>query len=103
MKAIRYTSEDGREFSVEDIPVEYADAAHEAHHALIDAVAEYHDPLMEAYLEDEESVTPEMIAEGVRKATLSLEVQPVLCMSALHHKGIQPMLDAVLAYLPSPL
>jgi len=103
MKAIVYTSDDGKDYAIEDIPAEYADAAHEAHHTLIDAVAEYHEPLMEAYLEDEEAVTPELIAIGVRNATLAGAVQPVLCGSAFKNKGIQPLLDAITAFLPSPL
>jgi elongation factor G len=103
MKAIFYTSEDGMDYEVGEIPAEYADAAHIGHHELIDAVAEYHEPLMEAYLEDEESVTPEFIAEGVRRATLANGVQPVMCGSAIKNKGVQPLLDAIAAYLPSPI
>ena len=102
MKAIIYTTDDGVDFEVTDIPAELADAAYEAHHELIDAVAEYHEPLMEAYLEDEDSVTTEMIAAGIRSATLANAVTPVLCGSAFKNKGIQPLLDAVVAYLPSP-
>jgi elongation factor G len=103
MKAINYTGDDGMDYTVTDIPVMYADAAHAAHHALIDAVAEYYEPLMETYLEHEASVTAELIAEGVRRATLALGVQPVLCGSAIKNKGIQPLLDAIVAFLPSPL
>ena len=103
MKAIFYTSEDGMDYEVGEIPAEYAEAAHIGHHELIDAVAEFHEPLMEVYLEDEESVTPELIAEGVRRATLASGVQPVMCGSAIKNKGVQPLLDAIAAYLPSPL
>ncbi|MBA2516349.1 MAG: elongation factor G [Solirubrobacterales bacterium] len=103
MKAIFYTSEDGMDYEVGDIPAEYADAAHVGHHELIDAVAEYHEPLMEAYLENEEAVTSELIAEGVRRATLASGVQPVMCGSAIKNKGVQPLLDAIAAFLPSPL
>jgi elongation factor G len=103
MKAIFYQSEDGMEYEVGEIPAEYADLAHTGHHELIDAVAEYHEPLMEAYLEDEDSVNTELIVEGVRRATLASGVQPVLCGSAIKNKGVQPLLDAIVAYLPSPL
>jgi len=103
MKAIFYTSEDGMDYEVGEIPAEYADAAHIGHHELIDAVAEYHEPLMEAYLEDEQAVTSELIAEGVRRATLASGVQPVMCGSAIKNKGVQPLLDAIAAFLPSPL
>ena len=58
---------------------------------------------MNVYLMDEESVTTELIAEGVRRATLAGAVHPVLCGSAIKNKGIQPLLDAIVAYLPSPL
>nr|MBA2348937.1 GTP-binding protein [Solirubrobacterales bacterium] len=103
MKAIKYAEDDGMVFEVVDIPEELADAAHTAHHELIDAVAEYHEPLMEAYLEDENSVTTEMLVKGIREAVLAGAVQPVLCGSAIKNKGVQPLLDAILAYLPSPL
>jgi elongation factor G len=103
MKAIRYGQDDGMEYEVGEIPAEYADAAHAAHHELIDAVAEYHEPVMEAYLEDEDSVTPEMLAEAIRQAVLVNEVQPVMCGSAIKNKGVQPLLDAITRYLPSPL
>ena len=103
MQAINYTSDDGMDYDVSDIPAEMADAAHAAHHELIDAVAEFHEPLMEAYLEDEETVTPELITKGVRNAVLANAVQPVMCGSAIKNKGVQPLLDAIIAFLPSPL
>lgn len=103
MQSIVYHTEDGKDYRIEDIPEQYAQQAEEAHHQLIDAVAEHHDPLMEAYLEDESSVTPEMIRAGIRNATLAMAVQPVLAGSAFKNKGIQPLLDAIVAYLPSPL
>ncbi len=102
MKAIRYGQDDGMQYEVGEIPAEYADAAHAAHHELIDAVAEYHEPVMEAYLEDEDSVTPDMLAEAIRQAVLQNEVQPVMCGSAIKNKGVQPLLDAITRYLPSP-
>jgi elongation factor G len=103
MKAINYATDDGFVYEITDIPAEYVDAAEAAHHTLIDAVAEYYEPLMEAYLEDEGEVTPALIMEGVRRATLANAVQPVLCGSAIKNKGIQPLLDAIAAFLPSPI
>ncbi|MCW2998372.1 MAG: fusA [Solirubrobacterales bacterium] len=103
MQAINYTSDDGMDYDVSEIPAEMADAAHVAHHELIDAVAEFYEPLMEAYLEDEDSVTPELVTQGVRNAVLANAVQPVMCGSAIKNKGVQPLLDAIVAFLPSPL
>src|ERR671935_8134 len=77
--------------------------AHEDHHQLIDAIAEFDDELMETYLLDEESVTPEMIRRALRKGTLEGRITPVLLGSAFKNKGVQPLLDAVIDYLPSPL
>ena len=103
MKAIVYEDDLGQTFTVGDIPAELADAANEAHHALIDAIAEHDDELMEAYLEDEASVTPEMIRRALRAGTLADALTPVLLGSAFKNKGVQPLLDAVVDYLPSPL
>src|SRR5262252_9526961 len=68
---------------------------------MLDAVSMYSDALMEAVLEDR--VTPELIHEAVRKGTLSLELTPVFLGSAYKNKAVQPLLDAVTRYLPSPL
>jgi len=103
MQAIVYEDELGQSFTVGEIPAELAAAAHEAHHALIDAIAEHDDDLMEAYLEDETSVTPEMIRRALRTGTLADAITPVLLGSAFKNKGVQPLLDAVVDYLPSPL
>ena len=103
MQAIVYEDELGQSFTVGEIPAELAASAQEAHHALIDAVAEHDDELMEAYLEDETSVTPEMIRRALRAGTLADAITPVLLGSAFKNKGVQPLLDAVVDYLPSPL
>src|ERR671911_2464137 len=79
------------------------DKAQEARHALIELVADYDDHLMEAYLTDEDSITPELLADSIRRAVLSSQITAVLCGSAFKNKGVQPLLDAVIAYLPSPL
>jgi elongation factor G len=103
MTAITYTNALGTEFSVDEIPVEYLARAEELHHALIDAIAEFDDELTETYLEDESAVTPEMIRRALRRGTLSGTVTPVLAGSAFKNKGVQPLLDAIVDYLPSPL
>src|ERR1700693_2731934 len=86
-----------------EIPSELVEQAEEYHHQLIDAVADHDDELMEAYLQDESSVNPDMLRRALRMATLDLSVGPVLCAPAFKNKGAQPLLDAVVDYLPSPL
>jgi elongation factor G len=103
MKAIIWTDDLGTNMEVGDIPTELAEQAHEYHHQLIDAVADHDDELLETYLEDEERVTPDMLRRALRKATLDISVTPVLCGTAFKNKGVQPLLDAVIDYLPSPL
>jgi elongation factor G len=93
----------GMEPKTIEIPEELKEQAEEYHHQLIDAVAEHDEELLETYLMDETSVTPDMIRRALRKATLSIAVTPVLCGSAFKNKGVQPLLDAVVDYLPSPL
>jgi elongation factor G len=103
MKAITYTNALGTEFSLEDIPPELVERAEAGHHALIDAIAEFDDELTETYLEDESAVTPEMIRRALRAGTLEGRITPVLAGSAFKNKGVQPLLDAIVDYLPSPL
>lgn len=103
MKSITYGDDLGTKVDVGEIPSELAEQAHEYHHQLIDAVAEYDDELMETYLLDEESVTPDMIRRALRKGTLAIAITPVLLGSAFKNKGVQPLLDGVVDYLPSPL
>ncbi|HVV87700.1 MAG TPA: elongation factor G, partial [Kofleriaceae bacterium] len=93
----------GQEFELAEIPAELAEQAREYHHQLFDAVAEQDEELLETYLTDEEAVTPEMIRRALRAATLADAVTPVLLGSAFKNKGVQPLLDAVVDYLPSPL
>jgi elongation factor G len=85
-----------------DIPAEYDDAVATARHFMIESVAESNEDLMMRYLEDEE-FTPAEIREGLRAATLTGSLIPVLCGSALKNKGVQLMLDAITDYLPSPM
>jgi len=103
MKAITWGDDLGVDMAIGDIPAELNEQAQEYHHQLIDAVADHDDELMEAYLQDESSVTPEMLRRALRAATLDATVTPVLLGSAFKNKGVQPLLDAVIEYLPSPL
>ncbi len=103
MKAIVYKDDLGEQFEVTEIPAELAEQAHEYHHQLIDAISHFDDEVLEAYLEDENSVTADQIRRALRVGTLSDEITPVLLGSAFKNKGVQPLLDAVVDYLPSPL
>jgi elongation factor G len=103
MRAIVYEDDLGTKFTTGDIPPELREQAEEYHHALIDSIAEFDDELTETYLEDESSVTPEMIRRALRVGTLADAITPVLLGSAFKNKGVQPLLDAVVDYLPSPL
>ncbi len=103
MKAIVYKDDLGEDFDVTDIPAELAEQAHAYHHQLIDAVAEHDDELTTTYLTDESLVTPEMIRRALRAATIADALTPVILGSAFKNKGVQPLLDAVIDYLPSPL
>src|SRR5205085_4674661 len=82
---------------------ELREQAEQYHHALIDAIAEFDDELTEAYLDDESSVTPDMIRRALRTGTLADAITPVFLGSAFKNKGVQPLLDGVIDYLPSPL
>jgi elongation factor G len=105
MRALTWRGETkiGDDYTVEEIPADLTDMAKIAHHALIELVADYDDHLMEAYLTDEETITPELLQDSIRRAVLSSKITAVLCGSAFKNKGVQPLLDAVIAYLPSPL
>ena len=92
----------GAKYEVQEIPADLAEKAAEYRHHLIERVAEADDALMEKYLDGGE-LTAEEIVAGIRKLTISSEVYPVLCGSAFKNRGVQPMLDAVISYLPSPL
>ena len=92
----------GAKYEIQDIPADLADKVEEYRHHLIERVAESDDALMEKYLEGGE-LTPEELKAGIRRLTLASEVYPVLCGSAFKNRGVQPMLDAVVDYLPSPV
>ncbi len=92
----------GAKYEIEEIPEDLREKADEYRAALLEAVAEASDELMNKYLEGEE-FTLEEIKAGIRKLTINSEAYPVLCGSAFKNRGVQPMLDAVVSYLPTPL
>jgi elongation factor G len=102
MKAIVYKDDLGQDWEVTDIPEDMAERAQQSRTELIEAVAEYDEELMEDYLEDK-PIEPDRLIQDIRKATLDISMTPVLCGSAFKNKGVQPLLDAVIDYLPSPL
>jgi len=102
MNAIVYSDELGTHWDVVDIPAELAGLAEEYRHRLLEGVADHDDVIMEAYLEGHE-IPPAQLRAAIRKATLDISVTPVLCGSSFKNKGVQPLLDAVVDYLPSPL
>jgi elongation factor G len=101
-KAIFYLDDLGRESSLNEIPEDMIDLVSEYREKLIIAVAETDDALMEKYLNNEE-ISVEELVRSLRKATLDVKIIPVLCGSSFKNKGVQPLLDAVIDYLPSPL
>ncbi len=102
MKAITYNDDLGKDIHVGDIPAEFQEAAEAARVRLIEAVSEADEELMMRYLDGEEIGAEELVA-AIRAATLTSSIVPVLAGTALKNKGVQPMLDAIVDYLPSPL
>ena len=102
MKAITYHDDLGKNIEIGEIPAGYQEAAEAARLELVEKVAESDEELMMKYLEGEE-LTPEEVVAGLRAGTLSSSLVPVMCGSSLKNKGVQPMLDAIIDYLPSPL
>ncbi|MBP1641274.1 MAG: translation elongation factor 2 [Bacteroidetes bacterium] len=104
MKAIFWHDETmGAEYSVEEIPADLLAEAQDWRDKMLEVVAEYDDAVMEKFFDDPSTITEEEVNVAIRKATLSMEINPVICGSAFKNKGVQTMLDAVCAYLPSPL
>ena len=104
MKAILWHDETmGAEYVEEEIPANLVDEANEWRGKMLDACAEFDDALMEKYFSDPETITEEEIRTAIRKGTIAQEIFPVICGSSFKNKGVQTMLDAVCAYLPSPL
>src|SRR3712207_4761518 len=102
MKAIVYKDDLGAEWEEVEIPAEMQARADEYHEKLLEAVADQDEELMVMYLEGEE-IDPDQIRAAIRRATLEIEMTPVFCGSAFKNKGVQPLLDGVIDYLPSPL
>ena len=103
MKQIIWEDETlGATYTAEEIPLRLLDSATEYHEKLIETVAEVDDDIMEDYL-SETPIAPENLMAAIRRATIDLKLVPVLCGSALRNKGIQPLLDAIELFLPSPL
>ncbi len=102
MKQIRYVDPIGTSWEVSEIPAELLDEATIARAAIVEAVADHDEAIMNAFLEDE-PVDAETLRKAVRACTLDLSITPVLCGSAFKNKGVQPLLDAIIDYLPSPL
>jgi len=101
-KALVWSSDMGEEWETLDVPADLVAESEDARHQLIDVVSNYDDTIMEKYL-SEEPITADDLRRALRTATLAAAVVPVLCGSAFKNKGVQPMLDAVVEYLPSPL
>ncbi|HUZ83713.1 MAG TPA: elongation factor G [Gaiellales bacterium] len=102
MRAVRYVDPLGQSWEEDDVPAELADEAESARRDLIEAVADHDEEIMLAFLEDE-PVGEEQLRAAIRRATLDLSITPVLLGSAFKNKGVQPLLNAVIDYLPSPL
>ena len=103
MKAIYYFDDSkGSKFEIKDIPADMIDEAKVAHDYLVEALADDHEAIMEKYLGGE-TVSVDEIKVALRQSTLSMSLFPILCGSAFKNKGVQPLLDSVIDYLPSPL
>jgi len=105
MKAIIYNDDEtlGATFEIMEVPEELIEEAEEWRGKLVEAVAEVDDTLLERYIEDHESITPEEIITALRKVTVSGHAVPVICGASFKNKGIQSLLDSVTAFLPSPI
>jgi elongation factor G len=102
MRAMMYPDELGQEMIEADIPADMVDLAHEYREHLIEAAADGNDELLHKYLEGE-TLTEDELREGIRAQTLRIAIVPVLCGASFRNKGVQPLMDAVVDYLPSPL
>ncbi|GET19827.1 elongation factor G [Prolixibacter denitrificans] len=104
MKAIVWHDETmGAAYDIEEIPADLVDQANEYREKLVEAVAEQDEELMEKFFEDPDSISVEEMKGVIRKATIAGDIVPMLCGSAFKNKGIQTLLNAVCAYLPSPI
>ena len=103
MKAIIWKDETlGAEFEIEEIPAELKKKANAFHHQMVETIVENDDGLLHKYMEGE-NITPDELRQALRHSTIALKLFPVICGSAFKNKGVQPLLDAVVDYLPSPI
>ena len=103
MKALYWPNEAmGADYSIEEIPAEMVAEAEEWREKMLECVADFDDTLMEKFFEDPSTITEEEIKAAIRKGTLAMEMVPMTCGSSFKNKGVQTLLDAVCAYLPSP-
>jgi len=103
MKAVFWHDESmGAEYSVEDIPADLLEEAEEWREKMLEVLAECDDALMEKYFDDPSTITEEEIRAAIRKGTIAMQINPMICGSSFKNKGVQTLLDAVCAYLPSP-
>lgn len=105
MKALVWDEEDttGAHYKTLDIPAELQAEAETWRDHMLEKIAEYDDELMEKYFSDPSTITEDEIHQALRKGTLSMQIFPMICGSSFKNKGVQPLLDAVCAYLPSPV
>ena len=102
MKAEVYYDDEGKDIREEEIPADMLEEAETAREAMVEAAAEFNDELMEKFFAGEELTSEEIVA-SIRNATIACKMCPVLCGTSYRNKGVQPLLDAILAYLPSPV
>ncbi|MBV9285457.1 MAG: GTP-binding protein, partial [Acidimicrobiia bacterium] len=102
MKALVWEEGMGEKWEVTDIPADMADDADHWRHELVDVLSHHSDTVMEKYVEDQE-ITADDLRTAVREATLANEIVPVICGTAFKNKGVQPLLDSIVDFLPSPL
>ena len=104
MKAIFWHDETmGADYTIEEVPANLVDEAEEWRDKMLEKIAEYDDALMEKYFDDPSTITVEEIKRALRKATLAMDLVPMICGSSFKNKGVQCLLDSVCAYLPNPL
>ena len=102
-KAYKWEDEKGTEFDEIPIPDDLVEQVDEYHNKLVEAAAEEDEALMEKFFEDPASITEEEIIAAIRKGTIAMHINPVFCGSAIKNKGVQPLLDGIVRFLPSPL
>jgi elongation factor G len=101
-RAIVYTDDLGKNIETSEIPAELRERVAHHRHEMIEAAADFDDEVMQRYLDDEEELTAEELLRALRRGTVTGQLVPVLSGAALRNKGVQPLLDAVVDYLPSP-